>query len=318
MSQSEVLVLRGTLEGHNGWVTSLSTSGDNPNILLSGSRDKSLILWNLTRDENAYGVPKRSLHGHSHIVQEVEISADGLFAISGSWDKTIRLWDLTTGETVKRLVGHEGDVLSIAFSSNNRLIVSGSRDKTIKVWNLLGECKHTIRDKTHTDWVSKVRFSPNAANPIIVSAGWDKLIKVWDASDAELEADHHGHTGYINAITISPDGSLCASGGKDGSCMLWDLNKEKHLYSLDAGDEIHALTFSPNRYWLCAATSSSIKIFDLQQKARVDDLKPDFVEGSAKGKEPVAISLAWSTDGQNLFAGYTDNKIRVWQVMQSS
>jgi len=140
---------------------------------------------------------------------------------------------------------------------------------------------------------------------------------VWNLDVGELQTDHIGHTGYISALTISPDGTLCASGGKDGSTMLWDLNDSKHLYSLDAGDEIHALTFSPNRYWLCAATASSIKIFDLEKKIPVDDLKPDFVEtGSAK--EPECISLAWSADGQNLFAGYTDNKIRVWQVMQSS
>lgn len=36
--------------------------------------------------------------------------------------------------------------------------------------------------------------------------------------------------------------------------MLWDLAEGKRLYSLDAGDIIHSLTFSPNRYWLCAAT----------------------------------------------------------------
>lgn len=43
---------------------------DSPNMLLSGSRDKTLIIWNLTRDESQYGYPKRSLHGHSHIVSD--------------------------------------------------------------------------------------------------------------------------------------------------------------------------------------------------------------------------------------------------------
>jgi guanine nucleotide-binding protein subunit beta-2-like 1 protein len=47
--------------------------------------------------------------------------------------------------------------------------------------------------------------------------------------------------------------------------MLWDLAEGKRLYSLDAGDIIHALCFSPNRYWLCAATQSSIKIWDLER-----------------------------------------------------
>ena len=43
---------------------------DSPNMLLSASRDKTLIIWNLTRDEQAYGYPKRSLEGHSHIVSD--------------------------------------------------------------------------------------------------------------------------------------------------------------------------------------------------------------------------------------------------------
>ena len=46
---------------------------------------------------------------------------------------------------------------------------------------------------------------------------------------------------------MSPDGSLCASGGKDSKAMLWDLNDGKHLYTLDHADTINALTFSPNR-----------------------------------------------------------------------
>jgi guanine nucleotide-binding protein subunit beta-2-like 1 protein len=49
--------------------------------------------------------------------------------------------------------------------------------------------------------------------------------------------------------------------------MLWDLNEGKHLYSLEAGDVVNALVFSPNRYWLCAATASCVKIFDLESKS---------------------------------------------------
>jgi guanine nucleotide-binding protein subunit beta-2-like 1 protein len=98
---------------------------------------------------------------------------------------------------------------------------------------------------------------------------------------------------------------------------LWDLNTYKTLYTLNANSEVHALAFSPNRYWLAAATTSGIKIFKLQERTLLDELKPEFSVGT-KAKDPEAISLAWSADGQNLFAGYTDNKIRVWQVMTSS
>ncbi|KAF2862931.1 guanine nucleotide-binding protein subunit beta-like protein [Piedraia hortae CBS 480.64] len=326
---SEQLMERGVLEGHSGWVTCLATSLQNPDMLLSGSRDKTLIIWNLTRDDpNNYGQPKRSLHGHNHIVSDCVISSDGAYALSSSWDKTLRLWELASGATTRRFVGHTKDVLSVSFSADNRQIVSGSRDKSIKLWNTLGDCKVTITDKGHTDWVSCVRFSPNPQNPVIVSAGWDKYVKVscfsllrlvWGLATCRLQTDHVGHQGYINTVTISPDGSLCASGGKDGTTMLWDLNESKHLYSLNAGDEIHALVFSPNRYWLCAATSSSIVIFDLEKKSRVDELKPNFdLMMGQKSRPPECVSLAWSADGQTLFSGYTDNKIRAWGVMSRS
>ena len=42
--------------------------------------------------------------------------------------------------------------------------------------------------------------------------------------------------------------------------MLWDLAEGKKLYSLEANETIHALCFSPNRYWLCAATDTAIKV----------------------------------------------------------
>ena len=51
---------------------------------------------------------------------------------------------------------------------------------TSKLWNTLGECKYSIQEDCHTEWVSCVRFSPVTSNPIIVSGGWDKLVKVWN------------------------------------------------------------------------------------------------------------------------------------------
>jgi guanine nucleotide-binding protein subunit beta-2-like 1 protein len=316
---NEHLVLRGELKGHGGWVTSIATTMEAPDMLLTASRDKSIIVWNLTRDEEKYGVAQKRLKGHGHYVQDVAISSDGQFALSGSWDGTLRLWDLNTGVTTRRFVGHSKDVLSVAFSADNRQIVSGSRDKSINLWNTLGQLKYQITEDGHKEWVSCVRFSPNLNTPLIVSAGWDKVVKVWNLNQCKLRTNLIGHTGYVNTVTVSPDGSLCASGGKDGTAMLWDLNEGRHLSSLDAGGEtIHALVFSPIRYWLCAATASTIKIWDLESKVCVDELKPDFPQQGKKAVPIQCISLAWSADGSTLFAGYTDNIVRVWAVSSGS
>jgi len=318
--------LRGIIKGHNDWVTAIavpppsSTRRAGADQLLTASRDRSLLLSNITREEPSnWATPYRRLKGHSHFVQDIVISSDGQFALSGSWDRTLRLWNLKEGKTTRRFVGHDADVLSVAFSADNRQIVSGSRDKTIKLWNTLGECKFTLQDQGHTDWVSCVRFSPIPSNPLIVSSGWDKLVKIWNLNTCRMLSNLPGHTGYINTVTVSPDGSLCASGGKDGTAMLWDLNEGKHLYSLDAGAIIHSLCFSPTSYWLCAGTQNSIKIWDLENKQVVCDLNkshPDFFlnnpSADEKTSDPICLSLAWSHDGQLLYSGWSDNVVRVW------
>jgi guanine nucleotide-binding protein subunit beta-2-like 1 protein len=141
----------------------------------------------------------------SLIRSEQVISSDGAYALSASWDKTLRLWELATGTTTRRFVGHTNDVLSVSFSADNRQIVSGSRDRTIKLWNTLGDCKYTISEKGHTEWVSCVRFSPNPQNPVIVSSGWDKLVKVCSGCYRTplfipLQADCHDVMQHISSI----------------------------------------------------------------------------------------------------------------------
>jgi guanine nucleotide-binding protein subunit beta-2-like 1 protein len=174
---------KGKLVGHKGWVTAIATSAESPSMLVTSSRDKKVMVWNLEPVAEADGslIPgkaMRSLCGHNQAVSDVVLSSDGRYALSGSWDKTLRLWDVSTGKSIRTFVGHESDVFSVAFSADNRQIVSAGRDRTIKLWNTLAECKFTIVESQHSDWVSCVRFSPSTKQPLIVSCGWDKLIKV--------------------------------------------------------------------------------------------------------------------------------------------
>ncbi len=41
----------GSLVGHKGWVTAVATSSENPDMILTASRDKTIMVWQLTRDE---------------------------------------------------------------------------------------------------------------------------------------------------------------------------------------------------------------------------------------------------------------------------
>jgi len=313
---SEALQYRGRLAGHRGWVTGIAVTYENPNLVVSASRDKKVMVWEMnpdfdSSDPDTVGYARKLMGGHSEPISSVVLSSDGQFALSGSWDKTLRLFDLNQGKSVRTFKGHEKDVYCVAFSGDNRQIVSGGRDKTLKLWNTLGECKYTISEDQHNDWISSVVFSPSAKMPLIVSSGWDKLVKVWNLNNCKLRTNLVGHTGVVYTTTVSPDGSLCASGGKDGTAMLWDVTDGKHLYSLDAGSTINCLSFSPKNYWLVAATDTSIKVWDLENKQILDEMTST---NPPKNGIPWCVSLTWSADGNQLFAGSTDGCIYVYEI----
>jgi len=323
---SESMAIMGVLRSHKDQITCLKTSVEYPNLVLSGSRDKTICIWEIENldDNKISGTVKKRLVGHHHIVEDVDLSNDTQYALSASWDRTLRLWHLDSGKTIKQFFGHKNDVLSAAFSPDNRQIVSGSRDKTVKLWNAIGVCKWSSKEAdntSHKDWVTCVRFSPNLdLEPSVISAGWDKCIKVTELNNKKLKWNLLGHEAHINTVTVSPDGSLCASGDKSGQAMLWDLNEGKILSNLNCSSGINDLKFSPNRYWLCAATyEGNIRIWDLESKQVVAELTLETdskMHQTVTKKKPSCNCLCWSSDGSTLFAGYSDSIIRIWKLMR--
>jgi guanine nucleotide-binding protein subunit beta-2-like 1 protein len=119
---TDIMALRGELAGHADWVTSIATSEANPSLLVTGSRDKTVIAWRLTGDADTLAVPERRLTGHKHFISDVQLSMDGQYAISASWDGSCRLFDLATGDCTRQFHGAKKDLLSVAFSSDNRQV----------------------------------------------------------------------------------------------------------------------------------------------------------------------------------------------------
>ncbi|KAH6724991.1 hypothetical protein BKA61DRAFT_537097 [Leptodontidium sp. MPI-SDFR-AT-0119] len=111
-----------TLEGHSGPVYSVAFSPDSTQVVVSGSNDNVVRLW-----DTATGAPLQTLEGHSGSVYSVAFSPDGTQVVSGSEDHTVRLWDIITKAPPQTLKGHLGPVNSVAFSPNGTQVVSGSK-----------------------------------------------------------------------------------------------------------------------------------------------------------------------------------------------
>jgi guanine nucleotide-binding protein subunit beta-2-like 1 protein len=319
----------GALEGHNGLVTSIVVGNANKNqddedaILVSGSRDKTLIIWKLDprSQDSTCGKPWKTLTGHNHFVSDLTLSNDNMFVISSSWDKTLRLWDLRSGKCVRQFHGHNKEVHTVSFSTENRQIFSGGSDKAMNLWNTLAECKMTSnlnpnQNNDHKDWVSRIRFSQSLKNQYWASVGWDGRLKLWTGL-FKLVASIKAHESNINALDISRNGIFIATGGKDQVVRMWDYHDLKKPYmECKCESVINALTFNTNYQWLAGATDTGVKIWDIaNENACIAQIQmSDNDDDSSNRKAPRCTSLSWSANGTRIYVGCDDGVIRLFNV----
>jgi len=287
---------------------------------VSGSRDRTLIIWRLQREniDNTCGVPLKCLTGHNHFVTDLTISNDNTFVISSSWDKTMRLWDLRSGKCVRQFNGHNKEVLSCAFSQDNRQIFSGGHDKSMNLWNTLAECKMNSSQSNaqhdHKDWVSKIRFSQSAKTHYYASVGWDGRLKIWTGI-FKLTASIKAHESYINALAIARNGMYIATGGKDQIVKIWDFVDLKQPYMEYKCDSvINSLAFNTNYQWLAAATDNGVKIWDIANDSQNLFAQIKVQSDDERTKSPKCESVCWSANGKRIYIGCSDGVIRVYNV----
>jgi len=120
---SELLAPIMLLSGHGAAVHTAKFSPDGMH-LLTGSHDKTLLLWEV------FGECRNvlTLKGHANAVLEAHWLPDGEHAVSASADKTVALWDVKTGGRVRLFKGHSGYVNSCCPSNGSPVLVSGGDD----------------------------------------------------------------------------------------------------------------------------------------------------------------------------------------------
>eukprot|EP00965_Chrysotila_dentata_P144134 4761409-Pleurochrysis_carterae.AAC.1 len=140
MRTSELLAPIMLLSGHAGAVLTSKFSPDGRH-LLSGSHDKTLLLWEV------FGECANTLtfRGHANAVLEAHWLADGEHVISASADKTVALWDARTGARNRQFKGHTMFVNSCCPAKEGSVLASGSDDCNARIWDVrVRTCQRTI------------------------------------------------------------------------------------------------------------------------------------------------------------------------------
>jgi U3 small nucleolar RNA-associated protein 13 len=107
-------------------------------VVLTGSGDKTLRLWNLA-DYTCI----RTFEGHSNSVLKLawlnvpapqDLGKRPILAASAGGDGLVKVWDVNSGEAECTLDNHEDRVWALSVHPETNMIVSGGGDSTITFW----------------------------------------------------------------------------------------------------------------------------------------------------------------------------------------
>jgi WD40 repeat protein len=286
--------------GHSHVVKSVAFSPDGARVL-SGSYDKSLMLWDV-----ATGKLIRTFGGHSGFVLAVAFSPDGARVLSGSFDRSLKLWDVATGALIRTFKGHSKAVNSVAFSPDGARVLSGSDDDSLKLWDVAtGKLIRTFEGQSTT--VYSVAFSPGGRSAL--SGTGEGTLKMWDVATGKLIRTFVGHSRTVTSVAFSPDGARVLSGSHDNSLKLWDTVTGALIHTFEAqsgwvgwAPTVNSVAFSPdgNR-----VLSGSGELWDVTTGKLIRTFG---------GPANWVYSVAFSPDGARVLSGSDDNSLELWDA----
>ena len=115
-----------------------------------------------------------------------------------------------------------------------------------------------------------------------------------------------GHTGYINSVAFSPDGTKIVSGGSDCTVRVWDIKTGLQIGASLTGHTgwVKSVAFSPDGTKIVSGSlDGTIRIWDVETGRQIGE--------PLTGLIGWVESVAFSHDGKKIVGG-GGNTIRIW------
>ncbi|OWB82099.1 hypothetical protein B5S33_g721 [[Candida] boidinii] len=227
-----------TLVGHDHIISKIQFNPSNPLELVSCSRDKSIKIWDLTKN-----LCIKTFIGHSEWVRCIDIKNE--YVLSCSNDHSIRLSHLSSGTGIGLMIGHKQVVETCKFipmESNKYLDLL-----TNKLLNSVNSVNGTTGngDSFNANSIVNNKLYEKLGYKYAISGGRDDLIHIWLLPLPEFRPHRpplpslnpqglliltlNEHSSWVRSIDFHPNGEVFSTCSDDKSIKIWNFKKLSKL-----------------------------------------------------------------------------------------
>ncbi|MDR3108886.1 MAG: protein kinase [Planctomycetaceae bacterium] len=245
------------------------------------------------------------LFGHRDNITAIDIEQSQRFAVTGAADQTLRIWELETGRCVRTFTSLGGSVYGVYFGGTGKFILSLIVGGSIRFWNVELLCEQSFRSPyflSHVSSSEEVGRQQEEMNQCCerINAAVEtndftnalslieraKTLPMWESvrssqvdwssiirhcqrkslDDAVCTTSLVGHHDVVSAVTLSIDGSLAASCGKDNTIRVWNLDDNSCKTVLEGhNDWVSSIAFTQDAAYIASASwDSTVRIWSLK------------------------------------------------------
>lgn len=139
----------------------------------------------------------------------------------------------------------------------------------------VGELGHRVSDEAEAEKRRNSATLVSQANMVNVSAAGTR---VWDLESNDYRHLLTGHSSFVKALALSPDGRTLFSGSHDHTIRLWDTQSGQCLRVMEGHtNSVDALAFSPDGQTLYCQSVDNVRAWNPQTGEHLQTLPKDSI-----------------------------------------
>ncbi len=193
------------------------------------------------------------------------------------WDDQVRVWDVESGQQINAFGSEFRFLEKITVSSDDKTALLHYRDAVV-LWDM--KAKQSVR--VWADFISSWNNALSANGKTFVSAS-RYFIKTWNIPSRQMQHLISAEDRLFRELAISSDGQRLAI-GRDPWIEVYNLQTGKVEVQFPYYSGYSDIAFSPSGRWVAARRWGFIRLFDVENPERIQQLSskdgPDVDIGS--------------------------------------